>query len=279
MDVLKAKIDLVLSGFPHGMKDCQAAVPATVKDLIAFAKEHHIEFRPEHVKMITDFLVLRAEAIATFESKERNYHANSAAAAALKHSLKKWAETISARFQEDVEIHNELLRRSATGGVEQIMLEDIDSLNEAIAMPPSDYLPSTVSEDDFIECFKKAVGEKGRFPHWPGEKYDLYTTQLVVKGKRRATAIAFKGPGTGGKKLTPKQMGKNADQIQRLFDSAAEVFLVQYCRQIDESVIRQMRDAAIAKSQRAGAKLFYGILDGTDSERIYRAYAAVKQNS
>jgi hypothetical protein len=43
-------------------------------------------------------------------------------------------------------------------------------------------------------------------------------------------------------------MGKNADQIQRLFIEDADVFLQQYGGQIANSVIQQMATYAQAKS-------------------------------
>ena len=67
-------------------------------------------------------------------------------------------------------------------------------------------------------------------------------------------------------------MGKNGDQIQRLFEAPAEAFVVQYCRQIDLTVLAQMRQLAIAKSLMTGTRVLYGVIDGTDSRRIVRAY-------
>ncbi|MDQ2680163.1 MAG: hypothetical protein M3Y21_03950, partial [Candidatus Eremiobacteraeota bacterium] len=81
------------------------------------------------------------------------------------------------------------------------------------------------------KAFAEIAGEGGKFKDWGGEKSDLYTNKLRVKGARRAAAIAFKGRGTSGK-LVPAKMGKNGDQIDRLFDEPAEVFVVVYCGQV-----------------------------------------------
>lgn len=67
-------------------------------------------------------------------------------------------------------------------------------------------------------------------------------------------------------------MGKNGDQIQRLFMSSAEVFIVQYWDQIDESVIQQMTEFAKAKSVSEGKEILYGVIDGHDSNRLIKAY-------
>ena len=80
-----------------------------------------------------------------------------------------------------------------------------------------------ISEKAFKNGIMKLIGETGNFQDWGGEPNDLYTSKLRHKGKRRAIAFAFKGPGTAGV-LTPKKLGKNGDQIQRLFLSPAEIF-------------------------------------------------------
>jgi hypothetical protein len=67
-------------------------------------------------------------------------------------------------------------------------------------------------------------------------------------------------------------MGKNGDQIQRLFGAPAEVFLVQYVGQISDSVVSLMQQLAIAKSVLAGQEVWYGVIDGQDSNRLYLAY-------
>lgn len=84
-------------------------------------------------------------------------------------------------------------------------------------------------------------------------------------------ALALKGPATRGK-LTPGKMGRNGDQIQRLFEAPAEAFSVQYCRQIDSSVLTQMKQLAIVKSLMTGTRIFYGLIDGNDSRRLVLAY-------
>jgi hypothetical protein len=128
-----------------------------------------------------------------------------------------------------------------------------------------------ISEKVFKAGILRLVGDKGNFQDWGGEKNDLYTTKLRFKGQRRPVAFAFKGPGTQGT-LTPKKLGKNGDQIQRLFLSAAEIFIVQYHSQIDESVIEQMVAFATMNSVREGKRIWYGVIDGDDTNRLVAAY-------
>ncbi len=128
-----------------------------------------------------------------------------------------------------------------------------------------------VSERAFKDGILKLIGDTGRFQDWGGERNDLYTTKLRHKGKRRAMAFAFKGPATTGE-LTPKKLGKNGDQIQRLFLSPAEVFIVQYHDHVGEAVIEQMKAFASLNSVRENKVVWYGVINGDDTNRLIAAY-------
>lgn len=157
--------------------------------------------------------------------------------------------------------------------VSQITLDDIQTFRRAWNSTSPTFLGDRFSETAFKLGLKAIVGEGGDFKDWGGEITDLFTTRLKILSKRRATGFALKGPGTKGK-LTPGKMGKNGDQIQRLFEAPADVYLVQYCRQIDQSVITQMEKLAITKSVLSGKRIWFGVIDGQDSDRIVRAYPA-----
>jgi hypothetical protein len=152
-----------------------------------------------------------------------------------------------------------------------ITIDDIDSFKKVrkIHSDSSSFTP--LLEKNIKEGIKRIFNEKGKFTDWGGEHNDLLTTRLRIGGKRYATAFSFKGRGKSGK-LTPAKMGKNGDQIQRLFSSPAEVFLVQYWGQIDESIFEQMEQFAKAKSAVEDKKIFFGIIDGQDTNRIISAY-------
>ena len=91
-------------------------------------------------------------------------------------------------------------------------------------------------EKKFKDGVAAVLNERGSFQDWGGELRDLSSTRLRIKGKRRTAAFAFKGPGKTGR-LTPGKMGKHGDQIQRLAKCPAEVFIVQYWAEIDDSVL------------------------------------------
>jgi len=166
----------------------------------------------------------------------------------------------------------------STSNIQRVHIDDISSFSKVRNLPPSDFLGEKLSERQFKEGIKAILGEKGKFTDWGGEKNDLYTTRMIVDRRRRSAAFAFKGPAKKGI-LTPAKMGKNADQIQRLFEVDADIFIVQYAYQIGESVIDQMEKMAIAKSVLSNRKIWYGTIDGIDSDRIFAAYRTSFPNS
>ena len=154
--------------------------------------------------------------------------------------------------------------------VSQITVDEIDSFSKVSKIGPV-AAPVVMAEKTFKAGVMRILGEKGKFQDWGGERNDLCTTRFRFQGKRRAVAFAFKGKGLK-KKLTPALMGKNGDQIQRLFQTPAEIFLLQYWSQIEESVLEQMQMAAKVKSYSDGKRIYYGIIDGQDSARLIQAY-------
>ncbi|MCH8055540.1 MAG: hypothetical protein IH857_05235 [Deltaproteobacteria bacterium] len=152
-----------------------------------------------------------------------------------------------------------------------ITIDDIDSFQRVgrVRIEPNEY--TAIPESRFKNGIAKILGEGGRFRDWGGERNDMYTSRVRISGHRLPAAFAFKGPGTRGI-LTPRKMGKNGDQIQRLFKTAASVFLVQYWGQVAESVIEQMEEFAKAKSAVEASRVLFGVIDGDDSNRLLGAY-------
>lgn len=153
-----------------------------------------------------------------------------------------------------------------------VMIDDIDSFQKVKDVPlsPKPKL-APIGENVFQAGLQEILQEEGTFNDWGGETDDLFSNRLVLGGKRIDVAFGLKGGGTKGK-LVPGKMGKDGDQIQRLFRAPAEVFLVQYWGQIDESILDQMRLMATAKSLFEKRTIYYGIIDGQDTQRLVQAY-------
>lgn len=159
----------------------------------------------------------------------------------------------------------------STADIQQITIDDIDNFKKVCGTTADGHLPSGLSEAAFKGGVQAILGEPGEFKDWGGERNDLLSTRLRLSGRRRTVAFAFKGPGTSGP-LTPRKMGKNADQLQRLFQSPADVYIVQYWREINENVLEQMKALALAKSATSAQKVWFGLIDGYDSRRLFDTY-------
>ncbi len=154
--------------------------------------------------------------------------------------------------------------------VSDITVDDLDSFSK-VRKVRQGQATRPIAEEKFKQGIKKIIGQGGKFTDWGGEKNDLFTTKVRLNHIRLTSAFAFKGKGRRGV-LKPKDFGKNGDQIQRLFQSDARLFMLQYWNQLDQAVYEQMRSFAIAKSAMTGDKIYYGIIDGDDTQRLKLAY-------
>lgn len=147
-------------------------------------------------------------------------------------------------------------------------VESFAAVRQTPAAPGSGV--SDLREERIKRFLQKVIGETYDFKDWGGERNDLYTNKLRFGGKRRSAAFALKGRATKGP-LTPKKMGKNGDQLGRLFTSEAQLFFVVYHSKIDEAVTQQMRAFALARAL-GGARVYYCLIDGDDLARLVAAY-------
>jgi len=69
-------------------------------------------------------------------------------------------------------------------------------------------------------------------------------------------------------------MGKNGDQIQRLFNSPAEVFIIQYEGPVSESVYELMTELAKARAV-SGGHIRWTVIDYEGTQKLRRAYPRI----
>jgi hypothetical protein len=158
--------------------------------------------------------------------------------------------------------------------VDHITVDSIDNFARVrlISAPKTHGVtPKRLRESVFKYGIAHILGDQGVFTDWGGEKNDLYTDQLTIGGKRYRAAIALKGVATAPP-LTIDKLGKRANQIPRLFSSAAEVFIIQFEGQISEDVIEQMQIYAANKSKETGKLIRFGVIGAEDSIRLRAAY-------
>jgi hypothetical protein len=171
----------------------------------------------------------------------------------------------------------DLLRYSDLPIQERLFVEDIDSFAKVRDINPamiSGYLNSgriELSEDEVQMALEAILDVPFHKKDWGGETNDLYTANLVLNGVRRPTAFLLKGNGLKKAKMTIADCGRNGDQIIRLFQSPAELFVVQYVGPIDETLILDLNDKTIlCRSQRLTVN--YLVMDGQDTARLLYAY-------
>jgi hypothetical protein len=120
-----------------------------------------------------------------------------------------------------------------------------------------------VPEDTVKRAFAGLIGESYVPKDWGGERSDLYTSRVFARGRQVSAAWLFKGPGYP-RAMDVKALGKNGDQIDRLFTEPAELLVPQHCHQIKASVVGMM-DSYAHDARRPRS---YMIIDGADTGRI-----------
>jgi hypothetical protein len=158
--------------------------------------------------------------------------------------------------------HNRLeLHPSQIDAFEQIRQVPRASTRAALA-PLRD-----IREADVKQAFAELIGE-GEIPKdWGGEQSDLFTSTLTVDGQPFAAAFAFKGPAKFNP-MTFADLGKNGDQIVRLYAEPADILVLQHCHVITTPVRAMMR----AFAQQFGNLRTCCIIDGYDTLRILKTY-------
>jgi hypothetical protein len=123
-----------------------------------------------------------------------------------------------------------------------------------------------VPEDTVKRAFAGLIGESYVPKDWGGERSDLYTSRVFARGRQVSAAWLFKGPGYP-RAMDVKALGKNGDQIDRLFTEPAELLVLQHCHQIKPSVVGMM-DSYAHDARRPRS---YMIIDGGDTGLVLRS--------
>ncbi len=157
--------------------------------------------------------------------------------------------------------------------------EDIDNFKKIVEVTPEMVSQtaeqvSNWAEKDIKSAFESIIGEKYSKKDWGGEGNDLFTWNVKIRGISIPAAFLLKGRAIQSQKLRIRDCGKNGDQIVRLFDAPAELFVVQYIRGINEELIKDVQDKVLVK--RAQKKRAWClIMNGQDTARLLMAYRKI----
>lgn len=122
-------------------------------------------------------------------------------------------------------------------------------------------------EKQIKKWFAEIINEGNIPKDWGGESSDLFSSHIHYEGRRYYAAFLFKGPSCFHK-MTLKDLGKNGDQIVRLFNEPADILVLQHCHYIRSEVIKTME----AFASRFYSPKYYCVVDGIDTLRILKGY-------
>lgn len=125
-----------------------------------------------------------------------------------------------------------------------------------------------IKEEKIKQYFAEIIGERYVPKDWGGESSDLFTQALHISGRKVKAAFLFKGPSCF-QPLKVTHLGKNGDQVGRLFDEPADLFVIQHCHFISPPVVKHI----VAYASRFDRVSRYCLIDGIDTQRILRAYS------
>ncbi len=155
--------------------------------------------------------------------------------------------------------------------VRRVYLDDLDSFTLVRAVKKTE-VTNRVPLDVPERVVKKLLCEVlGVFPipkDWGGERSDLMA-DVSYKGRIIPAAFMLKGNGTPGR-LTVSKCGKNGDQIVRLIEEPARLFVVQHVDAIDSNVAKLLGIAvgSVVRTE----QLYYCLVDGIETARLFEAY-------
>jgi hypothetical protein len=164
---------------------------------------------------------------------------------------------------------------------DRLYVEDVDSFKSVRDVNPAavrHVLQDSrleLAEDEVqraLECILDVPFHK---EDWGGEINDLYTANVIVNGSRVPSAFLLKGKGLRSHTMEISDCGKNGDQLLRLKDSPAQLFIVQFIGNISESVVRDIA-GKVAELRSQGKSAWYCIMDGQDTARVLYAYGKLK---
>lgn len=126
-----------------------------------------------------------------------------------------------------------------------------------------------VPEQAIKELLCQLMGEYKVPNDWGGEECDIFTANLSVNGHRKTAAFLLKGPARFHP-MKPTDLGKNGDQLYRLFNIPAQIFVVQHCHNIGAAVRKQAEAFALQRSFIAPCQVVF--LDGFTTARLLHAH-------
>lgn len=126
-------------------------------------------------------------------------------------------------------------------------------------------------EDDVQRALERMLGESFHMTDHGGEECDLYSTNLTIEGRRVPTAFLLKGRGCRAPELQIADCGHNGDQIVRLLQAPAELYVIQYIGPVSQNVRKDIR-GKVRERRGDGREASFCVMDGLETTRLLVAY-------
>jgi hypothetical protein len=104
---------------------------------------------------------------------------------------------------------------------------------------------------------------------WGGEESDVFSANLTVEARRYTGAFLLKGPARFHP-MKPTDLGRNGDQLYRLFNIPAQIYIVQHCHAIGAAVRKQAEAFALARTFASPCRIVF--MDGLTTARLLHAH-------
>lgn len=182
-----------------------------------------------------------------------------------------------AKEEQDRRRHERLLAsRAPFINYARLSPEEIDSFERISNVPETEVaelVPLQLSEAEIKRHFCDIIANPFLQKDWGGEACDIFCN---IRFRRRAVPAAFilKGKAYAKRPLRITHLGKNGDQLVRLFSLPAEVYIIQSNGPIDGAVCSQIQ-AQVAAKLITNQPIYYLVLDGIQTARLLRAYGKV----
>lgn len=164
---------------------------------------------------------------------------------------------LSSPFLDTLELRPEAIEQFA--GIDQELLPSESDLKRMQDVP----------EQAVKELLCSLLSEHAVPKDWGGEESDVLSANLMIYGRRHTGAFLLKGPARFHP-MKPTDLGKNGDQLYRLFNIPAQVYVVQHCHNIGAAVRKQAEAFALARTFIAPCHIVF--MDGITTARLLRAH-------
>lgn len=137
--------------------------------------------------------------------------------------------------------------------------------HNAVELEDMKYVPESAVKN----ALAAILGESDPPKDWGGEMCDYFSSNLEIERDRKVGAFLLKGP-SRFREMEISDCGKNGDQIVRLFEVPADIYVVQHCHRIGPRVRATMEGLALRRFLTAPCRII--AMDGYATLRLLEAH-------